>query len=99
MEINLNMQADTLYEMFNIQDERSNELLDCIATICSTAYETFPADYSVAISENGTHRLDIPRMLAEMIAATTNEYEKNYVLYIAQAGIGRVHDLLASAYV
>ena len=94
MEINLNAQAHTPYEMFNITDERSNFLLDHIAEVCAKAYEGFPNEYSAHIDIENKDRLDIARILTEMLAPAANEDEKNYVLYVSHSGIGRVFDLI-----
>lgn len=102
MQININVNSETPFGMFNITEQRSDVILDHIASICETAGMTFPKDYSVlgVVQEEGEHkgelmyRLDNGRMVNEMIEIAQNEDEKNYVLYIAYTGINRVHFLL-----
>lgn len=97
MEINLTHGVERPYEMFGISNERSEVILDHIASVCEAAYLGFPEAFCVhAIMSDGRlgHRVDDASMLKEMVQIAVVEKEKNYILYIAGTGIERVNYLL-----
>jgi len=102
MNINLDLNAQTPYGMFNLDEQQSDELLNHIAAVCERALKKFPKEYAVlgVVQESDSHtgelmhRLDNGRIINEMLEIAQNENEKNYILYLAFTGISRVSYLL-----
>ena len=104
MEIKFNHDAANNYELFGIDEERSDVILDHIAIVCSNAYEQFPDKYSTTETTIGNQtmllgtRLDVAQVLEEMIAIAETDQEKFYIIFTAPIGIDRVQQLLTNSY-
>jgi hypothetical protein len=101
IDINLNMNADTPYGLFNIAENRADEIVDIISLVCERACENYETDYrvvEVVKQEDGTtqtmQRLHSAKMLKEMLDQVDTVDEKNYVLYMAYTGINRVNEII-----
>lgn len=94
MEINLNIDGTTSYEIFNISLDRANVILEHLIFICETAARNYESDYrvfGVVAQENGSgelmERINTGKLLRQMLDFATTEDEKNFILYCAHTGI------------
>lgn len=91
MEINLNPLANSNNELFDVPYDRAKEILDHMAMVCHKAITNFGSYQRLGITPNGIkYRIDIHKILKEMLSIAESESEKNYILFCAYTGIERV---------
>lgn len=99
--VDLNMNANSPFGLFNISGARADQIIDHITLVCERACEMYEDEYRVVelvTQPDGAlesmQRLDTAKMLKEMLECANTEDEKNYVLYMAYTGINRVNYVL-----
>lgn len=97
MKIELNPEAASSNQLFNIEYDRAGHILNHLARVCSTAINNFESEYqkfAILPAQDGKndlmHRLDNYRILNEMLEIAETENEKNYILFCAYTGIENV---------
>lgn len=94
----LNHKAESNYQLFFLEHDRAKEILDYLAEVCAIVIRNFHDQYrvvSVVKTKNNTtgelmHRLDVSKILQQMLSIAINDNEQNFILYSAFTGIDRV---------
>lgn len=98
----LNDDGESNNELFFIDVDRAKEILDHMAEAGINAVNNFKEQYEIVavvkLSEenNGElmHRLNVSKLLREMLSIAGNENEKNFILYSAHFAIEHIRKII-----
>lgn len=93
MKVDLNPEANSNNELFYLSNNRAGAILDHMAIVCTKAVVNFD-DYQriAAVYDDIKYRVDIYKVLTEMLSIAETEDEKSYILFCAYTGIRSIDE-------